>query len=166
MQRRLNLIYEDKARFDLWLKVILACIPLMMLVLGIILLSEEPEASRAMFGVTVFIVLLFYAVMPRKYQVYTESVRIVLGWPFAFKIPLSKIKEVKPGSGMHAYLNLGLSFATSAKTVLTIVRRKGMTVYISPFDRGRFLEEVSQVLEAWQASHDKKRASAGADRVV
>ncbi len=54
-----NLIYEDKPRYDLWLKLILGGVLLLTLVLGVVLLSQDREAALVMFGVTLFDALLF-----------------------------------------------------------------------------------------------------------
>jgi len=72
-----NLVYEDTPRYDFWLKSILGGVLALTLILGVILLSEDIGAALAMFGVTLFDALLFKAILPRRYQIFQDRVRIV-----------------------------------------------------------------------------------------
>ncbi|MEW6033951.1 MAG: PH domain-containing protein [Chloroflexota bacterium] len=140
------LVYEDTARYDLWLKLVLAAALAATLVGGVVMLPTEPAGAWSMLGVTVFDALLFYAVMPRKYQVLQDRVRIVLGGPFAFGIPLSTIKAARSGS--RGLTRLGIGFATSFRHVVEIERNKGLSVFISPANPEMFLEQLSQAMNA------------------
>jgi len=142
------LVYEDIPRYDLWLKLILGAILALTLVLGIILLSTDLTAAWAMFGVTVFDALLFKAIMPQRYQIYHDRLKIVLGGPCALNIPLSSIREARSAPGRKAFAYWGVRFATSSKNVVEIVRNKGLNVVISPANRDAFLEQLSQALKA------------------
>jgi len=74
-----NLIYEDTARYDLGLKILLGGILGLTLVLGIAsLLWQDVEAALVMFGVTLFVALLFKAILPQRFQIFEDGVRIVL----------------------------------------------------------------------------------------
>ena len=61
-----ELVYEDRARYDLWLKLILGGVLAITLIVGVILISEDIEAALVMLGVTIFDALLFKAILPRK----------------------------------------------------------------------------------------------------
>ncbi|MCX6000330.1 MAG: hypothetical protein NTU41_12300, partial [Chloroflexi bacterium] len=50
-------------------------------------------AGVAVLGDTLLVALIFYFVFPRRYQVFSTKLRIVLGWPLGWDIPLSTIKE-------------------------------------------------------------------------
>lgn len=143
-----HLIYEDTAQYDLWLKLILGGILALTLILGIVLLPVDIVGAWISFGVTVFDALLFYAILPRRCQLFEDRLRIVLGWPFALNIPLATIKEAKSASGSKAFVYWGIRFATSAKSVVEIVRHKGLNVVISPANRDVFLENLNQALTA------------------
>jgi hypothetical protein len=101
-----------------------------------------------MFGVTIFYAVLFRLVMPRKYQVYSDKVRIVLGGPFAWNIPFSTIKEVRLASGASAFAYNGVRFATSYRDVVEIRRSKGCNVVISVSNKDVFLEQVSTAMKS------------------
>ena len=138
-----NLIYEDTPRYDLWLKILLGGSLGLTLVLGIGLLWESTEVALIMFGVTLFNALLFKAILPQRFQIFEDGVRIVLGGPFTINIPFSNIRYVKSASGRQESVYWGLRFATSSRGVVEIARKKGLNLVISPSHDGLFLEQVS-----------------------
>ena len=142
------LLHEDTARTDTWLKLMLGGILVMFLVLGGVFLFQDKEDAFGMFGIAVFYALLFKIVMPQRYQVYSDKVRIVLGWPFAWNIPFTTIKEVRPASGVSAFAYSGVRFATSSKNVVEIRRSRGCNVVIFPYNKEIFLEQASRALQA------------------
>jgi hypothetical protein len=142
------LLYEDTARTDTWLKLMLGGILVMFLVLGGVLLFQDDSAAFGMFGIAVYYALLFRIIMLQRYQIYSDKVRIVLGGPFAWNIPFSTIKEVRPASGVSAFAYSGVRFATSSKNVVEIRRSRGCNVVISPSNKDVFLEQVSRAMKA------------------
>ncbi len=142
------LIYEDIPQYDSWLKWIIGGTLALTLVLGIVLLPIDLAGALAMFGVTVFDALLFNAILPRRYQIYQDRLRIVLGKPFAVSISFATIKEVRSAAGSTTFIYWGIRFATSAKSVVEIIRSKGLNIVISPADRDAFLEQLTQGLRA------------------
>ena len=146
-----RIIFEDNPQYDLWLKLILGGIPAITFILGVVLLSSDLVTAMIMFGVTIFDALLFHAVLPRRYQIFPDKLRIALGRPFAVNIPLATITEARSASGAKAFAYWGIRFATSSRNVVEIVRHKGMNVVISPSRRDLFLEQMEQVLLAMSA---------------
>jgi hypothetical protein len=142
------LLYEDTARTDTWLKLMLGGILVMFLVLGGVLLFQDKEDAFGMFGIAVFYALLFKIVMPQRYQIYSDKVRILLGGPFAWNIPFTTIKEVRSASGASAFAYSGVRFATSSKNVVEIRRSRGCNVVISPANKEIFLEQASRAMKA------------------
>lgn len=140
------LVYEDTPRYDWWLKLALGVPLLLLLGAGIALWFEDSEASLIIFGVTVFDTILFSAIFPRRFQIFEDRVRIVLGGPFAFSLSLCNIKEVRQVSGSHALASSNIRFATSTHNVVEIVRKKGTSVLISPAHADTFLELVNQAI--------------------
>lgn len=142
------LLYEDNPKVDRWMKLMFAGIVLLFLVLGLVLLFEDIEAAFTMFGVAVFDALLFKSVVPRRYEIYSDKLRVVLGGPFALNISLSTVKEVKAASGAKAFAYSGVRFATSSKNVVEITRIRGCNYVISPLNREVFLEQANRALRA------------------
>jgi len=142
-----QLIHQDTARYDSWLKLLLGGVLSFTLLLGVYLLYIDRTGALICFGVTVFDALLFYAILPQRYQIWTDRVRIVLGRPFSVNIPLPTIKEVRPAKGIKAFAYGGLRFATSSRTVVEIVRHHGWNFVISPDNRELFLERLAEALK-------------------
>ena len=114
---------------------------------GVILIYQDTEAAIAMFGITLFDALLFKAILPRRYQIFEDRLKIVMGGPFAINISFSNIKEAKPASGGKAFAYWGLRLATSTNYVVEIVRKKGLNIVISPSNE-MFLEQLNQALQS------------------
>jgi len=144
------LTYEDSARYDFWLKLILGGTLTLTLVLGIVFIFSDTAGALVMFGVTAFDALLFNAILPRRYQIYQDRLRVVLGRPFAFNISFSTIKEARSATGSAAFMYGGLRFATSFRSIVEIVRSKGLNVVISPASRDAFLEQLNQALRDYR----------------
>ena len=96
-----------------------------------------------MFGITLFDALLFKAILPRRYQIFEDGLKILMGWPFAINISFSNIKEVKPAEGRKALVYSGIRLATSTRYVIEIIRKKGLNIIISPSNI-MFLEQLNQ----------------------
>ena len=145
------LLYEDTSKMDVGLKLVLGGTLAITLGVGIYLLfgeSDEIEGAFAMFGITAFYALLFKLIMPQRFQVYSDRVRIVMGGPFAWNIPFSTIKEVRSASGAKAFAYNGVRFTTSSKNVVEITRSKGCNVVISPSNKEVFLEQMNRALSS------------------
>ena len=138
------LIFEDTPKYDLWLKLILGSILAFTLVGGIIFINQDTEAAAAMFGITLFDALLFKAILPRRFQIFEDRLKILLGGPFAINIPLSNIAEAKPASVRKAFAYWGIRFATSIHHVVEIVHKKGLNLVISPRNDDMFLEQLNK----------------------
>ncbi len=146
--RKAYLLHEDIPEYDTWLKLILGSVLSFTLLLGVYLLYVDRTGAYIAFGVTVFDALLFYAILPQHYQIWTDRVRIVLGRPFAVNFPLATISEARPAPGIKAFAYRGLRFATSSKRVIEIVRHRGWNFVISPSNRELFLERLAEALRA------------------
>jgi hypothetical protein len=146
-----NLIYEDHPQPVWWLKLILGTILLLTFITGLVFLTIDKAASLVMLVVTVFDGLLFYLIMPRAYQIYSNRLRVVLGGPFGMNIKFKDIKSVKQVSGNQAFGSNGIRFTTSNKYVLEISRKGKMDVTISPAGGEIFLEQLNQSLKAYSS---------------
>jgi len=142
------LILEDAPKYDLWLKFILGGILALTFILGIIFIYQDIEAAAVMFGITFFDALLFKAILPRRFQIFEDRLKILLGGPFVIDIPLSNIAEAKPASGSKVFAYKGIRFATSIHHVIEIVRKEGLNIVISPRNNDMFLEQLNQVLQS------------------
>lgn len=149
---RVQLIHEEAARYDPWIVAILAGALVLPLALGFLLFRVAPSAIWFMMGITIFEGVVFHAVCPRRYQIFTDRLKIVLGWPFSFEIPLETIADARPGPPGMALAYFGFRFSPSTKTVVEITRRGHWNVVVSPVDRERFLERLAQAIEVAERS--------------
>jgi hypothetical protein len=146
MQRGM-LVYEDQALTAWWIKFLLGGLLVLTLILGFVFLRIDKAGAGVIFGVTVFDGLLFYCVMPRKYQIYSDRLVIVLGGPFTKTVKLSDIKSVSRVAGSNALGYNGLRFSSSTEYVVQILRYNGMGVVISPSGRDYFIDQLNQAVK-------------------
>lgn len=116
-QRRINLVYhEQPPKYGLGYRLLVILFPLGFIIGGFWLYTH-PEVEDTMtgaitlWGVTIFWVLLFRAILPQQYQILDDRVKVILGGPFSFNIPLNSINEVEYPTGfssqsysIHKYL--------------------------------------------------------------
>ena len=143
-------VHEQAALYDHWIKYILAAILALTLIPGLWFFSTEPDTGWVLLGCTLFDTLLFHAILPRRFQVFGSRLRIVLGWPFAMNIRLDTVREVRAADSWLAFAYWGIRFATSTRSMVEIVRNRGLNVVISPADREAFITQMSQLLPSGQ----------------
>jgi hypothetical protein len=110
----MNLILEDRPAMAFWLKLIIALTLGITLVLGIVLYFLDPLSGLSMFILTIGLAALFYCILPRSYQIYTDRLKIVLGGPFRLTIPFANIASVARVDSLSAVASSGIRFTTSA----------------------------------------------------
>jgi len=141
------LLYEDVPRYDSWLKPLVSGFITIFLLLGLVFLYFNTELAITMFALTVFFGLLFTAIIPHRFQIYEDRLRIQMGGPFAFNIPLKNIEEARHGSSSDILFYWGIKFGTSTSNVIEIVRNKGMNVIITPTHFNEFLNQLNRAVQ-------------------
>jgi len=142
-----SIIYEDRPRYDVWLKGIML-LPVFFIITGIFYLTTaQVEAAIGMFALTLLMAAIYWAIFPRKYLILDSKIRIVLGGQFSFNIPFNNIEIAREPEGV----SLGINFATTflSKHAVEIIRKKGLNVNITPSDRELFLENLNKALNDW-----------------
>lgn len=145
-----SIIYEDSPHYDVWLKGIMM-LPIFFILIGLYYLFIHDIASAVgLFATAVLMGAIYWAVLPRKYQILDSKIRIVLGGQFSFNIPFDTLETAGKPEGV----SLGLNFATTflSQHVVEIKRKKGMTVNITPNDRDLFLENLNKAVYDWKRS--------------
>ena len=140
------LLYQDKPKYGLLLKIILI-IPVAFLVASIYLwLSGDTSGSLALLLEAFIIGLIFWFVFPREYQVYEDHLRIVLGGPFSVKVGFQNIKTIR----ITSRLSFSVNFVTRiTKSYVEIVKKKGLSIAITPTANDSFVENVNRALGQW-----------------
>jgi hypothetical protein len=142
------ILHQEPAEYDYWIRL-LFLIPVGLIIGAIILTyNKEYEGTVVLIGDGAFLSLLFYFIMPRRYEIYPDKLRIVLGTPFRISIPLSTIKAVKHSSTGKAFVYTGVRFATSSRYVVEIVRNRGMNYVIAPRHGDFFIEQLNQAIKS------------------
>jgi len=147
-------LYEDRARYDYWLRLILFGIPLILLTIGIILIPEDRKGAIAMFSGSLFTILLFYLVLPKKYQIFKDKLKIVLGWPLYVGLSLVNISDSQITSGRKVFAYWGIRLATSTKSVVEIIRKRGLNIVISPNNGSLFVDRLNEACKQKQMTED------------
>ncbi len=149
-----SLLHEDPTHKDVWLKLILA-VPVILILGGALqfLANNNTEDALAMFGLDALIIIIFSIILPRKYLIFDDRVKIQFIRPLSLGIPFDTIKKIG-GAGAASF---GLNFPTSLSNshAVGIQRRKRMAVYITPDNRELFLEKLEKAINDWKKEKDR-----------
>lgn len=153
------LLYQDEPAYGLLLKLILVVVPGIVLAASLYLWSVGENSGGLVLLVEAFIIsFIFLIVFPRKYQVYEDHLRIVLGGPFSVKIGFDKIKTIEVTSG----LSFGVNFVTRmTKSHVVIVKKKGLSIAITPRANDSFVENANRALSQWERTSDRAAPQVG-----
>ncbi len=141
-----SLVYEDIPLYDKWFRAILGLILIAVLVPALVMINSDPETSIGLFGTAVFVVILLWVILPRKYLVLNDRLKIILGMGLSISVALDNIEAARIPKGLTA----GINFITSIRNPVEIVRRKGLNINISPGNRDLFLENMDRALNDWR----------------
>jgi hypothetical protein len=143
-----SVIYEDTPRYDVYLKAIMV-LPVFFIAFGIYyLITAQAEAAIGMFATTLLMAAIYWAILPRKYQILDSKMKIVLGGPFSFNIPFDNLEAAREPEGTTFGINFHTCF--SNERTVQIIRKKGWYVNITPSDRELFLENLNKALTDWR----------------
>lgn len=150
------LLYQDQPDYGRLLKFIIVVMPAGLLAASAYLWSSgDSEGGLVLVAEALFVSLIFWAVFPRKYQVYEDHLRIVLGGPFKVKIWFEGITAVEVASGVALTVN----FVTRMTgTYVRIVKKNGPGIAITPSANELFVQNASQALARWAKSQSLVRA--------
>jgi hypothetical protein len=140
-------VFEDKPVYDKLNKYLIIGIIAIPLIVAIILLTQDILGAGIMFGVTVFDAILFWCILPKRFLVFEDRLKIVLGGPFSYTIPFRDIVEVKQATKDMAVIYWGMRLGTSLKFQIVIERKNGLSVLISPSLEGEFIEQLNLTRE-------------------
>jgi Bacterial PH domain len=153
------LLYQDEPAYGLLLKAIIVLVPGMLLAAGIYVWSLGDSPGSLVLLVEAFIIgFIFWAIFPRKYQVYEDHVRIVLGGPFSVKVGFNKIKAIE----VTSRLSFSVNFVTTVtKSYVEIVKKKGLIIAITPRANDLFVENANRALSQWLKTSQRQGIGKG-----
>lgn len=144
------LIFDDQPSYGWALKAILL-VPLVVLLAEAIILMPQgfDPVYLVLLATLVFLLVLFWCVLPRRYLIMDDRLRIDLGWPFGFNLFFRNLSEIRRDSGgWRATVNWVTSLDPSR--ALRIVPRSGMSIMITPNRRDLFADKLEKALAAWR----------------
>ncbi|MFC1951852.1 PH domain-containing protein [Chloroflexota bacterium] len=148
-----TLLYQDEPEYGPLLKLIVLIVPVASLAGSIYLFSSGDSTDAITLLVEAFVVgLIFWSVFPRKYQVYEDHLRIVLGRPFSVKIGFDKIKKVEVTSRLTFSINFVTKFT---RDCVEIAKKRGLSIAITPKDSDLFVENANEALSQWVKTNYK-----------
>jgi len=145
-----KLVYEEKLKIGLSLKVLL------MFTFGVIIgltvwsfHTGETVGAWILSIVLVFTAVLLFAVLPRKYQIFSDKIKVVCGL-LRIDIPFGDVNavEIRPRSDIYGSLE-ALRFGTgTGQKCIMIKRKRGMNILIQPRNTERFMEMINSTIRA------------------
>jgi hypothetical protein len=145
------LLYQDEPASGWVLMSILLVIPAIMLITGFYLwYSSEGPGGLELLIFGILLGFVFWTILPRKYQVFEDRLRIVFGGPFALNIGYNQISFIEVTTKNALTLNL---VSKVTRTYVLIGKKKGMSIAITPDRNELFVENASRALSQWQKNN-------------
>ena len=139
------IVFEDRPVYDRLNKYLIGGIIAIPLIVSIVLLTHDILGAAIMFGVTIFDAILFWCILPKRFLVYEDRIKIVLGGPFSYTIPFRDITNIRQATKEMGWVYWGLRLGTSQKFQVEIERKNGLGVIISPSQENEFIEQLNQI---------------------
>ena len=140
-------IFEDKPVYDKLNKYLIGGILAIPLIVVIVLLTQDILGAAIMFGATIFDAVLVWCILPKRFLVYEDRLKIILGGPFSYTIPLRDIITVRQATKDMAWIYWGMRLGTSLKFQVEVERKNGLSVIISPSMENDFIEQLNRARE-------------------
>jgi hypothetical protein len=153
-----KLIYEDVPYFQQG-RYLIAALTIVMMV-TILVLASIWKTSVWLYLLLVPLIFGFtiaWARWPRKYQIFENKIRIVCGSPFHFDVPFNNLEYGSEADQLDTWLPLfRWNFVTHRhKNIVTIVRKNGMKINITPNNPELFLENLKKALADWRRIYEQ-----------
>jgi len=157
-------IFEDRIKYDFWIKVVLVLSLVLLIVLGILFYVDardsdifpgEPAAesrtgSFVLFSAAFFLLAVYWLILPRTIAVSQEGL-ILKFRAFSWNIPFATIKSIKPASGIFVWW--AHSWISSYRSQIEIIRKYRLKIRVSPSRRDQFLEYAHKAFADWKNTH-------------
>ena len=135
-------IIEDSAARSSVIKYTIAGVVGLPLVIGCILLPFDIIAAAVMAAAALIDAAVMHAVIPKRFQIFENRLRIILGRPFSMTVFFNDIESIQQAEKDTAWAYTGIRFVTSSKFVIEIKRKSGLDIIFSPSGGEDFLDEL------------------------
>ncbi len=158
------IIFEDSIKYDPWIRVVLVLSLVLLVVLGFLFhvdatdldifpgesAAESRMGSIVLFASAVFVLALYWLILPRTIAVFQEGI-VIRFKGFSWKIPFKTVKSIKAARGIIVWW--AHSWITSYRNQIEIIRRHRLKIRVSPARRDQFLEYANKALADWRNTH-------------
>ena len=145
-------VYEDRPHTDIWLKLIFMLPAVLMFISAFIFIKFDSAGIYAAAGIAIMMALLYFLVIPTRYCILNNEMRIEFRGPFAFNIPFDTVTGIRDAR----WSTVGINFPTSMSQsrVLEIMRKGHMAVTITPSDKQAFVSNFHKTFQDWKQGKD------------
>jgi hypothetical protein len=112
--------------------------------------SSEDSGSLELLVISVIMGLIIWIIIPRKYQVFEDYLRIVFIGPFAIKIGFKQISKIEVTARPAFTINL---VSRIARNYVIIVKKKGLSIAITPNSNELFADNANRALSQWNKNY-------------
>ena len=149
-----QVIYEDKPRTDTWIKSVVWLPSIILAITAVPLLNKSLEAGIYMLCAAVAAgLILNYLFIPVAYVVYNDKIAIRFRGPFSFNMPFSTVVGIRRSRCSAIGINLPTNMSQS--DAVEIVRKRRLSVNITPGDKQAFISNFENVFKEWQINQEK-----------
>jgi len=148
-------VYEDSPRSDIWMRIICFLPALILLVMAAVVPPEEPWVPAMLVLMAITIGSIPYLIIPVRLSILSSAILIGFRLPFSFRIPFSTVVTLRPSRWSTIGLNLPTNL--SQKNAVEIVRRKRLSIAITPSDRETFLITFDRAFKEWQTHEGRSQ---------
>jgi len=145
-------VYEDRPRTDIWLKLIFLLPVALIFISAFIFSKSDPAGIYVAIGAAIIMAILYFLIIPTRYCILNNKMRIEFRGPFAFNMPFDTITDVRDARWSTAGINLPTTMSQSS--VLEIVRKGRMSVTITPADKQAFVSNFHKAFQDWKQGKD------------
>ncbi|UCH51756.1 MAG: PH domain-containing protein [Chloroflexota bacterium] len=162
------IVYEDTPKYSHWLKILsllfLAVLAAgtiyRVLIIGVKSIEDVADILMLPAFFTLLAILFWATSLHRKYVVFADRLKIVMGGPFSTTIPFNRIEEAREATGEDLRSS---RYYSSANAVLimwtkdTNLRILENTTIIYPSNREEFLKHLDKALGEWKSKNKSRR---------
>eukprot|EP01090_Pellita_catalonica_P001181 TRINITY_DN10878_c0_g1_i1.p1 TRINITY_DN10878_c0_g1~~TRINITY_DN10878_c0_g1_i1.p1 ORF type:complete len:166 (+),score=8.04 TRINITY_DN10878_c0_g1_i1:78-575(+) len=140
--------YEQECPYSVKLKIILGLVPIVIIamMLFVVIIQDGASIGLSLFLIAeaIFILLIYWFMLPRKLIITDTEMIVVLGPPLKFRVNLLDIVKVTEGNIFSGFFTMKWKFTTCATKIVYIERSVGWNVKVSPSDPAAFVSELNR----------------------
>ncbi len=144
-----SLIYEERLKIGKFFKFIWIALGALFVIEIVYMLYQKELQASLVIGLTfIGVYILFFAVVPKKLQIFKDRIVVVCGF-FKINMYAKDIEKIEILPPQSAYASMkGARFATAnGQDCLLVKRFKKSSIIIQPNDTEKFIKVINQTFE-------------------